>query len=102
MPRHIIKLTDPATSTDYYLEWSTIVDSPITYGMSLEEFKEYYKEEYGRQGMLDLDQRLALVEKNGISTMDNRHTLDWLLNTHVDKLTEQQILEKYCINRPEE
>lgn len=102
MSRYIVKLTDPVTSTDYYLEWSTIVDSPVTYGMSLQEFKNYYKEEYGRSGLLDLDQRLALVEKNGISSMNNSHTLNWLLSQHVDKLTPEQILQKYCIDRPSE
>lgn len=62
-----MKLTDPVDQRDYYLEWSTITDTPVTYGQSLEKFKEYYREEYGRSGMKDLEARLARVEQNGVS-----------------------------------
>ena len=48
MPRFILKIED--NSKEYYMEYSTVVDAPITYGMDLETFKRYWKEEYGRQG----------------------------------------------------
>jgi len=62
--RYIIKLKD------YYLEWSTIVDAPLTYGMALDEFKGYYKDEYGNDGLRDLPNRLARVEAKGTSAHD--------------------------------
>ena len=52
-----------------YLEYSTIVDAPRTYGMPIEEFKSFYKEEYGLQGMLELDARLARVDLYGTSEL---------------------------------
>jgi hypothetical protein len=41
MGRFICKFEDK--DDVYYLEWSTVVDAPVTFGMSLEEFKEYYR-----------------------------------------------------------
>ncbi len=61
MPKYIIKITDPKDNTDYFMEWSTVVDAPITYGCSLEEFKEYYKKEYGNQGMKDFEELINIV-----------------------------------------
>ena len=52
MPRYILKINDG--SKDYYLLWSTVVDAPVTQGMSLREFKKYYQSEYGEQGMINL------------------------------------------------
>lgn len=62
-----MKLTDEATATDYYLEWSTIVDAPVTRGMTWEKFAKYYKKQYGREGMRDFEARIDRVEKTGIS-----------------------------------
>lgn len=33
-----------------YLEWSTIVDAPVTFGMTREELATHYRDEYGRAG----------------------------------------------------
>ena len=43
MGRFIIKLS--GEGRDFYLEWSTVVDVPITSGMSLKEFKKYLTHE---------------------------------------------------------
>lgn len=102
MPRYIVKLTDPATSIDYYMEWSTIVDAPVTYGMSLEEFKTYYKEEYGNQGMEGLDKRLERVEANGTSAQIDSYESFFNFNhagENESPLNFEEILEQYCINK---
>lgn len=41
MGRAIIKLNDG--KRDWYLEWSTVVDAPVTYGMSLKGLKAHEK-----------------------------------------------------------
>ena len=65
MPRYICKLND------MYFEWSTVVDAPVTYGFSLEEFKEYYKEEYGKLCFEhELPERLERIEKTGTSAFN--------------------------------
>jgi hypothetical protein len=50
-----------------YLEWSSIVDAPVTYGMTLQELRAHIEREQGRQGLKYLDQRLARVEATGTS-----------------------------------
>lgn len=44
MPRFTVKIKDK------YFHWSTIVDAPITDGMTLDEFRKWYIKEYGRNG----------------------------------------------------
>lgn len=51
-----------------YFEWSTVCDDFRTYAMTLEEFKEYYREEYGRSSMNELEHRLKRVELVGTSS----------------------------------
>ena len=52
---------------DRYFEWSTVVDAPVTYAMTLDELKEYVREEYGNEGLEYLPPRLERVEKTGTS-----------------------------------
>lgn len=66
MPRTIIKLRHEGT--DYYLEWSSIVDAPVTYGMPFEEFTEYYRERYGGDGLTRFAERMERVRATGTST----------------------------------
>jgi len=98
MGHSIIKLNDG--KQDYYLEYSSVVDAPITYGMGLEEFKEYYREEYGRNGSEGLEQRLARVEAKGTSDYSDKGVDDTLVCNRAGKnetrLTKQQIIEMYC------
>lgn len=64
MPRYIIKIGDK------YLEWSTIVDAPVTFGMSLSDFAKHYQNAYGNEGLHGLASRMERVEKFGTSCMD--------------------------------
>lgn len=100
MPRFIIKLTDEKTNTDYYLEWSTVVDAPVTYGLSLGEFREYYRHEYGQSGMRDFDQRMERVEKTGSSAYQDGFLSTILAHNRAGdsekSLSREQILELYC------
>lgn len=101
MGTYILKINDEKTNIDYYLEWSTVVDGPISYGMSLEEFKKYYKEEYGNAGMKILEERMERVNKNGCS---GRYPDDKLedffkfnrAGKNETRLNEEGILDKYC------
>lgn len=52
-----------------YFEWSTIVDAPTTYGMTLKELRSYVHEEYGRDRMGPVfKERLRRVESKGTSS----------------------------------
>ena len=106
MPRYIVKLNDPQDNKDYYLEWSTVVDAPITYGLSLAEFHGYYQEEYGRMGMQDLSQRMERVEQKGCSSLLHDNADDLISGNHAgekgEELSKDQIIEKFCRLRPAE
>jgi hypothetical protein len=98
MPRYICKFTNEDQA--WYLEWSTVVDAPVTYGMSLDEFKEYYKNEYGRQGLGELETRLERVEVKGTSSL-MYDSLDDLISYNKagqkgTSLSKQQIIDVYC------
>ena len=104
MPRYIVKMTKEGIEA--YMEWSTIVDAPVTYLMSLEEFKQYYRDEYGRDGMIKLHRRMERVETNGISAHDGVREYDslWKYNRAGDdeaQLTKDEVWQKYYVERPQ-
>lgn len=101
MPRYILKIHDGKFNQDYYMEWSTVVDAPISYGGTLEEFQEYYKEKYGNQGMKDLPSRMERVEATGSSCHFDTNGIDHYFNYNTagengTTLTKEEILEEYC------
>lgn len=104
MPRYIMKLTDEKEKKDYYLEWSTIVDAPVTFGMELGEFREYCRHEYGQNGLRDFDERIARANEKGISAYPpfddmNSYFRYNRAGGNETTLTKEQIIEKYCIQR---
>ena len=84
-----------------YCEWSTIVDAPVTYLMSLEEFTDYYREEYGIDAAFE--QRMARVEATGVSSHVSSYAGLWGCNRAGEdetQLTEEQFWVEYNDNRP--
>lgn len=61
-----------------YLEWSTVVDAPVTNLMDLAELTEYIEAEYGQAGLVELPARLARVEKQGTSALSGYNKEDLL------------------------
>lgn len=102
MPRMICKLTDPKTNTDYYFEWSTVVDAPVTYGEPLEDFKEYYRTKYGNSAMGELEDRLKRVEEKGTSSQIDYSIDDLIIGNRAGEnekeLSKEEILDQYCVN----
>lgn len=97
MPRYIVKLSDEGK--DYYLMWSTIVDAPI-FVSDLEGFKDFYKNEYGNQGMLELEDRLKRVEEKGTSSFDHESAEDTCYFNNAgpggSRLSLEEIIRFYC------
>ena len=52
---------------DKYCEWSTIVDCPVTYLMTIQELEAWTKAELGNEGLRELPERLKRVEETGTS-----------------------------------
>jgi len=74
MGRCLIKIKDK------YFEWSTIVDAPITIGMSKSELEKHIKEEYGNEGLKGLPERLERVSKTGTSSLIPGENLESLIS----------------------
>jgi hypothetical protein len=103
MPRYIIRLDDGGTA--YYLEWSTIVDAPVTYGMTLDQFTTWYGEEYGRAGLEELPPRMKRVNQTGVSCVWQGSTVDGLIRanrvgTGRTCLSKEQIIDHYIRGNP--
>ncbi len=102
MPGLIVKL-EKEGEEPRYMEWSSIAGAPRTYGMTLDEFKDYYREEYGRHGYeTDFDRRMAQVERTGSSSMIGDR-LDGLLATYKhgeETLTFDELWQQYVVDRP--
>jgi hypothetical protein len=63
MPRYIIKLNEK------YLEWSTVVDAPVSHGMTRQEFTDWYVREHGFFSVNELEERLQRADKKGVSAL---------------------------------
>ena len=92
MPRGLIKIKDK------YFEWSTITDSPVTNGMTKEELKKYTNEVYGKQGLMDFEERIERTKKTGTSY--HGESLDSLISINragknEETLTKDEIYEIY-------
>jgi hypothetical protein len=96
MGHYIIKIKDK------YLVWSTVVDAPVTYGMTLDELKDYTKEEHGNAGVKKLTSRLTRVETKGTSSHIDTSMEDTVsynrAGANETKLTVDQIYQEYCVN----
>lgn len=101
MGRAIIKIND--THRAYYLEWSSVVDAPISRGLTLSELTERVRLEYGEDGVRALPDRLARVEKRGHSLIgsDEASTVAGFISGNragadETELSLEQILTHYC------
>ncbi len=88
---------------DRYFEWSTIVDAPVTCGMTLGELNEYIQETYGKSGTDELPSRMSRVFMRGTSF--HNMTLDDVISgnragEHEACLTADEIYEKYKGDTP--
>ena len=98
MARYICKVE--YKGTPYYFEWSTVVDAPVSDALPLKEFKKFYREEYGKNGMSELKDRLKRVEKNGTSSKI-RTTFDDIVSCNRSgenetQLSKEQLIEMIC------
>ena len=84
---------------DKFFIWSTIVDSPVSEGLTLDELKHIIKLQHGKLGLRELDQRLKRVEMHGTS-MYNETLFSTIFGNKAGEkekeLTADEIYERYC------
>lgn len=87
------------------MEWSTVVDAPVTGGVPLDVFIDYYQQEYGRRAMHELHDRLARVDAKGTSDVFSDSLEDTITPNRAGKnethLTQEQIIDYYCTRQCE-
>lgn len=102
MPRYIVKLIDPADNSEWFMEWSTVVDAPVTWGLTRDEFTERYRLTYGASAMAEFADRMARVDTTGTSALDT--TLDEIIagnraGDNEKELSYADIVARYCGGR---
>jgi hypothetical protein len=98
MGRFIVKLQQ------YYFEYSTIVDAPVTFGMDLKDFKAHYRKMNGLNSMRDLKDRLVRVESKGTSSLYHDSAEDVLSDNRAgpkeSSLSVDELYTAYCLRQP--
>ncbi len=99
MGRYLIRVECPE---ERFLEWSTIVDAPVTGAMTESDLREYIRLWQGLDGLRDLDQRLKRCREKGTSALDGS-TLAGVIacnraGPNETNLTLEEIIERYCID----
>ena len=82
---------------EVYVVWSSIVDAPITYGCTMKQVKNFWKEEFGRSGLENLENALKSGVKR-IFTVQEAATVNRAGKgeTH---LTPAQIVDYYFVRK---
>ena len=101
MGKCIIKLDDK------FLQWSSVTDAPETPLLPEPLFAQYWKDEYGRSGIVDYANMIDLAKKNGHSIRFSKETVNSIIRhnragKNDKRLTKDEIIEGYTITDPEE
>lgn len=83
-----------------YLDYSTIVDAPITNGMTREECSAYLLEENGRRYEHEIEPSIARADAHGTSCRSATSATEAILcnraGPNETKATLAEIVERYC------
>ncbi len=89
-----------------FLEWSTVVDAPVTVGMTEAELREHVAEQYGLEGLKMIDGRIARAVANGTSCICPPYDFDDIVSCNragpdETELTREQLIRIYFVERRE-
>jgi hypothetical protein len=106
MPRYLIKLTDPDNPWDWrVMEWSTVVDAPVTYGLTVAEAERLHEVD-PRYSDCVFHERLYRMHTKGHSNMvfdpegpDARVACN-RAGPDEESLDRRQIWKRYVVERP--
>lgn len=101
MPHYIIKLE--RSGIEYYMEWSTVVDAPVSEALSLDQFKSWYFAYHFPKNSEELEERLRRVEATGTSAIsissETETAQDFILYNRAGEnescLTSDEIIDRY-------
>jgi hypothetical protein len=85
---------------DWWMDWGTMFDSPNTTGDTLEEYRKYIKEEWGRRGLADFDSDVERGKYNTRNNLEQANIKNNRAGPNGKRLTEKQIIQVYCHKIP--
>lgn len=77
-----------------FFEWSTVCDAAVTEPMDREAFEAYWKAEYGRQGLEELQPRLERAIRKGCSSLDGSTFEDMIAGNRMGPGESEATLEE--------
>lgn len=83
---------------EMFLEYSTVVDAPVTYGMDEQAFRDHYLAEYGRSSMAELEERLARCRRNGGSSVYDPTTFEEAISCNRAGKDETELTADQFVN----
>jgi hypothetical protein len=96
MGQYIVKIKDK------FFMWSSIVDAPISAGLTEEELTEWIRQEHGRDGLHTLPERLERVRQKGTSSHMYDSAEEVIEGNHAgpngSSLTADEIYEQYSVD----
>ena len=69
MPHYILRIK--TTKGPRYIDWSTIVDAPVSDALSRAQIKAHWKRFYGVDASADIAERLKDADKYGTDCLDH-------------------------------
>jgi hypothetical protein len=101
VPRFLIKLN--ADDRDWYLVWSTVVDAPVSMGMSFDEAEIDVHQRYGAAGRGWWPTATNLLKEKGVSTRGYENAVAVLHGNRAGAgescLSPDEIVEVYCLRQ---
>ncbi len=82
-----------------YVEWSSVVDAPVTYVMTETELVQYVREEYGEAGVRELPARMERVKAKGTNALTYKSADNVIrvnrAGPNETEITREQIIAQY-------
>jgi len=90
-----------------FMHWSSVTDAPETPLLPESLFAQYWKDEYGRSGMVDYANMIDLAKETGTSIRFGNETVDSVIRsnragTKEKTLTKEEIIAEYTITDSKE
>ena len=87
----------------HWFAYSSIVDAPITYGLTADELREWWRDEYGRRDMAHLETRMERALEYGTDHIRREDLADLIRMNRAGfkgtNLTLDQMIQIYCVER---
>lgn len=88
---------------DYYLIWSSVVDAPVSFGLTYPDLVRWVRREEGLKGLALLDEQMKFIERYGTGSCNIKAESLFSFNRagpDESSLNEEEIYRAYCLRQP--